>query len=126
MKRFQTQDDLGDVVPRPLFRKRPKRFDESGTVTTIKILHYEIKVLLALEGKVKLCNERRFRLFHKNHSLRFHVRDLVFRDHVCLLEHFDSKVVARDLLLREEDRAKGTFADRLDDLEILDRRGRCS
>ena len=52
MKRFQTQNDLGDVISRPLLWQGPERFDESGTVATIKVLHYEIKVLLALEGKV--------------------------------------------------------------------------
>lgn len=120
MKRFQAEHDLCDIIPCPFLWEITKRLDEGSAIAPIQILHDQVQVLLALESEIELRNERRLGLLHQNHTLSLHVRDLILRNHVGLLQDLDGKVVARDFLLCQEDGAESTLADRFDDLEILD------
>lgn len=105
MEILETNDDLRDVLARPVLRELAHVLDERGAVSSVEILHDEVEVVLALEGVVQLDDKVGIRLGHEDHALRLDVRDLILRDHVRLLEHLDGVVVARCDLLREVDRS---------------------
>ena len=117
---FQSQNCFSDIPFRPLLRQRSNGFDQGSTITAIQIFHNKIQVVFALERVVELHNEGRFRLFHENHPSRLDVGDLILRDHVCFAKDLDSVVVPRDLLLGQEYRPEGTFADGSNDIKVFD------
>lgn len=118
----QAKDNLSDVVPRPLLRKGAQRLDQRRTIAAVQVLHDEVQVLLALECEVQLRHERRLRLLHEDHALSLHIRDLVLRYHVRLLQDLDREVVPGYLLFGQEDGTERALRDGLDNLEVLDGR----
>ena len=123
---LETEHDFRNVILRPFLRKTTKRLDQSSAVTTVEILHDKIEILFTLESKVKFSDKWRFRLVHQDHALSLDIGDLILRNHVRLLQDLDRVVIASDALLSQEDGTKGTLADRLDDLKVLDGRRRRS
>lgn len=124
MKILQSKDEFSNVVASPVEGESTQRLHQCSAISSVQILHHQIKVLLALEREVEFDNVGRAGLVHENGPLGFHVRDLVLGDHVRLLERFDGVVVSGRNLLREIDGSESTSTDRLDNLKVLDGGGR--
>lgn len=121
MKVFHSENNLTNVLFGPILRKTTKDLDKRGAITSIEIFHHQVKVVFAGECPVKLCNKVTLALPHHDGAFGFHVGDLIFSDHVGLLQDLHSIVLASSFLLHQINTTKSTFTDRLDDFEIFDR-----
>ena len=126
MQMLKRKHRLRHILPRPILRQIPQRLNQRRTIAPIQILHNQIQIIPALEREEQLRDERALGLLHQYHAFGLDVRDLVLGYHVRFAEDFDGEVVSGVFLPREENAAEGAFGDGLDDLEVFNRRGRCS
>lgn len=98
---FETDDYFSDVLLRPVFSQSSEILDKCTAISSVEILHDEVKVIFRLESVVKFDDKIRFSGTHEDHSFCFDIRDLVLRNHIRFLEHFDRVIIPSRDLFRE-------------------------
>ena len=120
MQVFHAQDDLGQILFRPIFRQGTKYLDQRSLVAAVQILHDQIVVVLARERPIQFSHKVALALPHHNGSLSLNVGDLILRNHVRLLQDFDGVILSSRFLLGEVDATESTLADRFNNFKIFD------